>query len=313
MTKAKELAAMRRLIDTFGAEIVLQHRPPFPRTPMDRASQRLEVEDAARDWHLMRHGTPDACTCRVDADGDDPHEPLMPEWSPYGLDRPGRIAVIGPGPTFEDISRGGHGYSRSERLLSDALRRAGIAREMVSWLHACWCWPQAGATGVRAPTPLELDAWHPWLRLALDAADVEYVLLHGAHALRAWRGDLTISGAGTAQYLWGERWWVNVIPHASNVMRRDGIPETPWREQVAVFVSRVLEGVAFDGLGTKCVECLRNGAATGGARSTAQFYGWDSDGVAYCEEHFEKSFQRGDKARKKSRTNQQHQQGAMEL
>jgi uracil-DNA glycosylase len=270
-----DIAAMRRLINEFGAEIVLQQNPQLPRSTAERVGQRLAVEDAVVEWHTVSRGSRDDCTCNPDPE----HDPILPAWSPPKLDRPGRIAVVGPVPTWEAVKHGELGWSKAERLLGQHLRHAGIAPDMVTWLTACWCWPRGSDDKTqRAPTPAELDRWRPWLMQALDAADVDYVLLHGAHAVGLWRSGIQVTATSGRLYLFADRWWVTPLPHASAVLRPDGIPATDWKRDIARFVGYVAEGLGFEALATDCHLC-------GGG-----FYAWDGDGVSWCADHYANGF-----------------------
>lgn len=295
MTKADELRALRLLIDEMGADIIINRRTLPTLSRAQRLTARNDLEDAARDWHLMNTGTSAQCTAHPDPE----HDPIMPLWSPYHLERPGRVAVVSPCPTWEAHKHGELGWSRAERLLSEHLRHAGIGRDMVSWLCACWCWPSAGEKDNRPPANAELDAWHPWLVKAVAAADVEYVLLHGAHAVRAWRPDLKVTATSGGIFLWQDRWLVTPIPHASAVLRQDGLPVNDWKRDVARFAGAVLEGAGLEAFSDKCIMCDR------------ALYTWDGDGVPWCSEHFTKFNNRQQRARDKAASNKRHQQGGL--
>lgn len=295
MSRKTELAAIRRLIDQFDADILLKRQPQLPRDSRYRAQSRRQLEDEALEWHHLRTHTINPCTVNTEPT----HNPIMPAWSDYRLDPPGRIAVIGPAPSWEDARHGELGWSRSARLLEDVLRKAGVGREHITWISACWCWPDDGPKGNRPPTVQELDLWHHWTMQALDAADVDYVLLHGSHALRTWRQDLPVTALAGGLYLWNERWFVSAIPHTSAVLRPNGLPHSEWLRDIATFVGNVQEGSGFENFGTKCIDCGHS------------LYAYDGDGIPYCGEHFEKQYHAQERAKNKNKKKPNPHQGAM--
>lgn len=295
MTKAEDLRALRLLIDTFDADIIFSLKDQPELTPARRALNRGYVEDDALLWHEHH------MSCATDPR--DGHQPIMPLWSPYRLPRPGRVAVIGPCPTWDAVKHGGLGWSRAERMLSDQLRGAGIGRDMVTWINACWCWPAANLDGRghdnRPPTNAEIDTWKSWTLSAIEAADVRYVLLHGAHAVRVWRPDLKVTALSGDLFLWNDKWFVTPIPHASNVMRENGLPIEEWKRGLSSFAGHVTEDVGLSGFSVKCIHCNHG------------FYAWDGDGVPYCSEHFNKFHARRDRAQQ-ARGEPRIQQGAFD-
>ncbi len=164
----------------------------------------------------------------------------------------------------------------------------------------------------RAPSPRELEQWYPLLMAALDAADVEYVLLHGHQAVHAWRPDLTVETVSRqhAQFMWNNRWLVSAVHHASYITReRDVVIEKQWKEGVAQFAYRAINGIVWDGFARGCVMPGSGGAGT---VCMAGFYGWDEDGVAMCQKHYRAEFGKAEAARKRGREIiGKHYQGGM--
>lgn len=321
--KADDIRAMRLLIDQFGAEIALEHRPPLPRDKRERLAMQMAVEDAAITWHTEGNGS--LRQCSLNNGGalemcNTPHDPLLPDWASLNLPRESRVAVIGPCPTFEDGQHGEVGWSRAERALRRALIRAGLHQDQITWLHCVWCWPDGGVVPAesargrsrgrtvripRPPTTGELAAWHPFLMSALDAADVEYVLLHGGHAVHAWRPDLGVERVLRPQMLWQDRWLVSAIKHGSTLTRdRDVDAQREWNQGIDRFVQRVLNGVVFEDFTKRCMYCP--------SMSGSNFYAWDGDGIGVCEKHMKDNFGKAQAALKKSRELiNKHYQGGM--
>ena len=265
------------------------------------------------DWHEDRYDYPDHMCTTLSFE----HQPILPFWSPNTLERTGRIAVLGPSPTIEGQMRGELGWSRGERVIGQVLRRAGIEPEQVTWINVCWCWPsmdqgmsyhqsQDGQGRVkvnrhtRPPNALETAQWHPWVIQALEAADVDYVLLHGGHAKNAWRTDLTIDQVGGGMYLWKNRWMVSVVNHVSAVMRKDSdINETSWNLSIGRFVDNVREGRGLESLGVACVKCYH------------PVFGYDPDGVGYCREHIAQGLKGRERAIKRELERRTQDQGRL--
>lgn len=263
-----ELAAMRRLIDHFGADIALELRAPLPREPRVRAALRMAVEEEIERRYLERN---------------EHIFPIYPRWSPSRLERDGRIAIIGPSPAWEDHKHGELGWSRAARALTQQLRKDGIHPDRVSELTTVFHWTTNGEPkGNRAPTPAEQDEARADLFDALDAADVEYVLLHGLHAVKAWRVDVKMTEVVGGLYLMHNRWLVYPINHATAVLRQDGYDAAEWRRQLAQFVEHVENGSGFDVFRESCIKNLSTGSGCSGG-----FYAWDEDGVPWCSAHYD--------------------------
>jgi hypothetical protein len=268
MTQRRELAALIRVIDTFGADIAVSTQPPLPRTTKERVQMRLAVEEEAS----MFGGE------------------LLPLWSPPRLDRPGRVAVVTSGRDGEP------GFSKPDRMVQHTLRHAGIPVDRVAWVPAVWRWDNPTAP----PSPEMVDLWQPFVLRALDAADVDFILLHGSVALQAFRFDIKISQAVGRQFIWQRRWFVTPVASANSVLRKDGQPEAEWRRAIVAFADRVNDNHGLNGLSDTCLLCGNF------------MYAWDDDGVPYCRDHFEKNWRRHEAAKARIIRNRKVlQQGAL--
>lgn len=238
---SSEQAAVRRLIEEFDADIMIQLNPPFPREPRERVQMRSQVCNAINARY-----------------GDVVYE--LPDWASYKLDRNESVAVVHPSPPLDN---------RACRVLSWWLNKNGLGQ--VSHIPAVF-------HDTQYPTNRELDASHALLVAALDAADVECVLLHGAHALHAWRPDLTLEQTAGNVYLMSDRWWIVPVWHANAVMRQDGKPTALWTAHIERFTDFATSPTGFNALGHRCTaqDCRE------------PFYSWDEDGVPWCSHHFDK-------------------------
>lgn len=299
VTRREETRALIRLLDTFDATLLLQVREHLPRTYRERLAHQLTAEDRERDRHAEDTNGGFDCPLYL-GPSTQGHDCIPAEFSPARLDPEGRCAVLFPAPCARDMVHGELGWSQGERLLADHLRRCGIPASHVAWIPLVGCAPTDAEGHQRPPTADELAAHWPTTLEYLDAADVRHVLLHGTHAVRAWRGDLKVTEQAGIQGLMLQRWFVTPIPHATAVLRPNGLPITEWSRWVTDFSQRVTENVGLEGLGTRCVKC------------GAGLYAYDADGIALCEEHFISHRDKGEKIqRTRQRKIAQQNQGRL--
>lgn len=266
-----ERRAITRLIDTFGADVAVSLRP---RPEMDRKA-RLRAQQAAED----RIENCNACELRA-ACGD--RTPLVPYWSPALLPRAGRVAALVDAPTIEEHRRGTTGVGPLYRTVREELRDNGITPDNLTWLTAVSCTPinyhpRRGETR-RPPERHHVDACAANVDVALNAADVSYALLLGAHAVRVWRSDLKAANLRGRWFLWKSRWMVYVAEHPGVLLggRRQTGEATGWREDIARFCRDVNGRVGLEALSSGCIRPNCSGT----------HYAWDDDGVPFCREHF---------------------------
>ena len=182
--KAEERRAISRLVDAFGADVAVSMVDVPELSKVRRIIGRLTAEEriegcTACDLHETRGG------CQV--------TPLTPFWSPAAWPRQGRVAVIADAPTIEEHRAGQLGLGPIYRMMRQTLREGGIEPDMVTYLAAVLCTPMVSdRRGTRRTPPNETQVAVCSANVvhALVAADVTYVLLLGAHALRVWRPDL---------------------------------------------------------------------------------------------------------------------------
>lgn len=258
--KVLEALAVGRLIDEFGGDVLVKWDRAAEISTAHRAMRRMMVEEA-----LAALATTTGRNIP------------MPSWSPHRLPRDGRIAIIGPSPAYEDAKHGELGWSRASRRLHRELKRCGVDGRMVTDLTAVPHWPQNGSQGQRPPTTRELTEARPLLLAALDAADVDHVILHGSHAMHQWRKDLKLEDVAGCQFLWGSRWWATPIMHWSAVTYDTAMYERRWSEHIATVAETLYDPDPVMGqrLSSVCV--------AKGCRGSVD--AWDEDGVPWCRSH----------------------------
>lgn len=251
-----EARAVGRLLDTFGGDVLVDWRREADRSAGRRLRDQTAVDEMVE--------AVDGAT-------------VLPAWAPLRLARTGRVAIVGPSPTYEDVKHGTLGWSGASRRIHQELRTCGVRTDHVTDLSAIVHWPSNGPRSQRPPTTRELTQARPLLLSALDAADVDHVVLHGSHAMHQWRKDLKLDEVAGGQYLWAGRWWVTPVLHWSAVNYDRATHERRWCEQIAQFVETIYDDapVVSTRLGTVCVA---KGCGAG-------LYGWDQDGVPWCRTH----------------------------
>lgn len=270
-----------RLIDEMGAEVMVRRRAMPEMDDVARLKARLGLERDAQELWDRDVGDSNATSL------------VFPRWSEPWLPRAGRITVVGPMPTGETVRRG-WGASRAERALAHALDAGGVRGGSITWLGASW-----EAADDRPPTTAELARWAGLTRRAIEAADAEYLLLHGAHAMRLWRRDLGVGDLTGRIGLYREQQIVAVVPHASTVLgARHGWEQ--WMREVEAFAWSVQEGAGFEALGQRCMKCRD------------AVWGYDPDGLPWCREHYATGLQARDRADRRAAKDTEHEgQGAL--
>lgn len=283
--------AVGRLIDNFGATVLVQLDTPEEMSWIGRLKLRIEAEERV-----------EFCTaCPLHRSrGGDTETPLTPYWSPYRLSRAGRVAVITDAPTMQEHTAGELGHGPLFQTVRAELRQNGIDPDHITYLTTVACTPLLHARGgVRRtpPDPAHSAICVSNLMQSLKAADVDYVLLLGGHAARAWRRDLSLEHTAGHWFVWDSRWMVFPAEHPSVVLSRaKSISATEWREHLGKFCRGVRDRVGLEQLSFGCMKSTcREGT-----------YAYDDDGVPWCHEHFKAGkATRGGRVVKTVDTNQQ--------
>lgn len=286
MTRASDLRVLTHLIDAFDADIMINYQPQPPMSMTQRVSAQFTVEDNS----TRRDPTA-----------------IPPWWAHHRLPREGRVAVVGPCPDEREVAHSELGWSRASQAVQRALQHAGVHKDRVTWMSACWTAPWDGSGDAklyRMPTIDEVEYWRDMTMDALRAADVAYVLLHGVHATRLWRQDLKLVDVAGGWFLWDDRWFVTPVNHVSGVNRGGELTPDDWARQVSRFAERVNAGAGVDALDVKCVKCSVGVA----------IYAYDGDGVGYCRGHWiDKVGEKDRMTRQRNKTTAKRNQGALEL
>lgn len=268
--RREELRALTRLVDTFDATILIHMKQHFERGTVQRAADRIRVDDQIDRQHAT-------CTLRHDD-----HQPLHPAWPNPVATHEGRYAIVCPPPAKQDWQRGEIGWSPTVRALTDTLNRAGAHRHHVTLIPVVGCRPTDATGRPRTLVAAEVAQHARLVRQAIDAADVRYVLFYGAHAARAWRPDLDIRQTAG-------RFGIHNREQVAFVLREPPSNTAPlharaeWAMQVERFAEAVTTDSGLTSLDTTCIHCH------------TPLFAYDPQGIALCETHFNK-WDKGDKA-----------------
>jgi len=267
----EERKAVGRLIDAFGADaLVALNRPPELNS-YERFRRRLAVEELI-----------EGCTaCPLHASqGGATERPLVPLWSPFRAPRAGRAVVVTDAPSMQEHRLGELGHGPLYQTVRGELRANGLDSDVVTYVTTVACTPiTTDRRGTRRtpPEPKDAATCTANLMASLAAADVDYVLLLGGHAVRAWRKQLSVEQTAGRWFVWNSRWMVFVAEHPSVLLTRSkSAAASNWQQHIAKFCLGVHDRVGLEVLSGGCIkpECH---AGTGA---------YDDDGVPWCTEHF---------------------------
>jgi hypothetical protein len=243
-----ERAAMSRLIDAFGADILVNLKPPPTRTPRERAA----IRGAA-------HGNALLCKACGLCDNELPGDERGPEFP--SLTGPVDLAVLLPFPS----------EGRYKRLLKAAIEQQ-VALGKVAWVPMTSCVPRAEGGTLRAASEYERMACRANLHAALDAAGAPALLIVGEKAMRSWRPDLKVSQVHGLVGTWRNSMMVTVVNHPS--IATTAAEKKLWVRETGRMVHRLMHD-EVGGIGEQCV-------AKGCERG---FHAWDHDALPWCAEH----------------------------
>lgn len=189
--------------------------------------------------------------------------------SPSSLSAP-LFAVVGEAPGAQEARLQRPFVGPSGKLLRALLRDVGFEPEDVAWMNAVSCWPlKAGAT--RAPSEKEMKSCRGNLIRQLEVIEVEYALLVGATALKAFRGDVKLTDVHGRVFKWLDKWTVMPIMHPAAVLRDRSLKEVVKRDLITW--RRVLNRGSTEPTGgcCKCIDVATH---------------WDRDNMPYCTLHW---------------------------
>lgn len=211
---------------------------------------------------------------------------VYPIWSPAEMAREGRVAILHS--TTDGVKGEYFGSGQKAGLTRRAL---GLDPKLVSEVGVVW------HKIIGSPPKSLVLQYRDLTMQALDAADVDFVLLHGAAAMNLWRSDLTLGQVRGKLGLWNRRWWVCAVPQVDGVLSHRGeVTMAEWESMVRRFGELAGEWDAFKYIGQSCIAKVGNGLC--GVSATK----WDDDALGWCERHWEKGQARkGEVARKVER------------
>ena len=188
----------------------------------------------------------------------------------------GGFSVVGEAPGREESEQGKPFVGRSGKLLRALVNNAGFDwSSQVARMNVVSCWPKADGR-TRGPKDEEMVACRKNLTTQLEVASWPYVLLVGAHALKAFRSDLKITHAHGGVYVWLDSYVVMPIVHPAAIMRdRQGWMRKATEEDLKLWY-RIVTGETtwLEGMRMSCVRC----------EVPAKTH--DRDMVPYCEKHW---------------------------
>lgn len=256
MKKAHEDAAIKRLVEQFGAEVLvsLETLPTMKRS--QRARARHAAIDAAFDCT--------ACgLCEHVARKDD-RGPVYPKES---FMTPSDLIVLTLHPRTGD--------DRYHRVIRHALSNLDyVDPDRVSFVPVVSCVPRDDEGALRTPTQQHRTACEANLYRALEAANTPYVLAIGQPALKAWR-DLRLEQVKGIIGTWRNRWTITAVEHPAAPLREGKAAMRQWYGDVARAVD-VLYGDLSVGIGTTCTQSGCNDES----------FAWDGDAMPWCRRHF---------------------------
>lgn len=260
------------VLDCGGVDMKRAHLAGIKRV-LDELGTNLGGELVVSYARPERLGTGEMVKLRVACDRQGEVRSRWPNVPSMGV--PAEWAVLGAAPFPDD--RGLAWTGGIGRFMRAEIAQAGGDGSEVAYLNLT-----PSVVG-EAPNMTTLLQWRHWAMTAVRAANCSYILLAGAQAVRAWRGDVNLGrvgldrrGAGVG--LWrvqGRQMIVGCLPSPLAV-RRDPMMLDRWRVGLARWVAIVRQGEAVDAVGSDC--------AMKGCIETAWSY--DADGVPWCRAHW---------------------------
>lgn len=252
-----ERQGIARLIDTFGAEILVSFPDYQPIAKLPRAKLRVAVAEQIGSCTSCQLHT----TCR---------QPVPPRWPGGSIMARAQVMIIGESPTLDDDKAGAAFTGRIGRIVRGGLSTAGIDPDDCAWGYVNSC--RAHDEDVqRPPGAREQALCRGNLLATIAAADAKYILFLGSTAVHAWRDDVKVSQVAGKLFIWQNRF---VWPMWSvQAVLRDTFPATTWRAQLSQFGQILADDSGVDALHGKCIECGES------------VHGYDPNGLPWCRAH----------------------------
>lgn len=256
MTAKSERAAMVRLIDTFGADVLVNLVPPPTMSRGDRVRARAAATNAALNC--------DSCGL---CDHRRPKDEIGPRYAEASLTATTSLIVVTEFPSdahHRKLIRGA--LAMSEMVDVDRLAHVSIVG----------CRPRTADGTLRRPSKIERHACEANFRRAMHAAECPIVLLIGAGAVSAWNPKVTIEQMRGIVGLWDSRWMVAAVESPDVVNRREGATVKEWMQSVGAAV-HLLHADTVAGIGATCID----------KKCTEPIYAWDNQALPWCAKHIE--------------------------
>lgn len=200
---------------------------------------------------------------------------VWPHWALSNFPRNKRVIILhstsdGTGSNYSDGGKAG--------IVRTTLAKAGISIDRIAELGVVY------QSIVGTPTKEQVLENRHLMRACLDAADADWVLLHGAHALHTWRPDLMLKQYQGRLGLWDKRWWVMPIYQIDGVVNNRGeVSLVDWQRQITQFAEIIESPDPMKYVEGSCVYRTKQGLCEVRADH------WDWDAVPWCMKHWKEA------------------------
>lgn len=270
------MSELPRILQEMGAEVVTKYH-----RNTDYCGGAVTPAALARYRSRARRQTAECDDCRLCELGHGP-VPMTVGRGARGIRAP--FAVVGEAPGPEEDRKKEVFIGPAGRFLRSIMESRNLDPDRGVWLNAVSCVPRDKDMGkFRLPTTEEQLACRGNMLRQLEASGAQLVMLAGSVATGAFRPDLRVTKATSRFFVWHLPWGdalVMPVLHPSGVLRNKAtFPE--FRLGVELFAAAVeaIDEDDFRPLEWLELQCIRCGK---------QMYQRDRDGVAYCEEHWER-------------------------
>lgn len=234
----------RRLIEEFGGELLATLQQVMPTGDSEREQHRARVEAKMMIWHTRvargEHCKPD-------------HNTLPVHWA----DGPSECVVVNPSATPEQLKAG----NTRDAHMHNILKQHGIWD--VTFVNVIGC-----ATRITGKAPYRM--WDYWVNQLIEAADTQYVLLHGLQPQKFWNPKHRPEQVAGRIGLLNNKHIVMPIGVATTPKERD-----TQQEHIKAFTSAIKENATLEALGLDCLKCNQ------------PLWAYDQQGMPWCETHFQ--------------------------
>jgi hypothetical protein len=251
-----ERAAMVRLIDSLGADVLVNLTPPPEMSRAARLKARAEAATVV-----------DNCTSCGLCDHRRPKDDIGPRYAETSWTAATSLIIVTEFPCD----------SHHRKLIRSALSMSEFVDvDRLAWVPVVGCRPRTDEGTLRRPSAIERKACEFNFMTAMTAANAPLVLLVGAGAVSAWRSDVRIEHMRGLVGVWRDMWSVAAVETPDVVNRREGATLRDWMRTVVEAVD-LLHGDMLSGMGTRCLD----------KKCTEPVFGWDKEAMPWCKRHLE--------------------------